>query len=198
MWLDTGETVLDLDPPTDHPFVDQLREAISEQNHIGWDHVLRGQLSKSWGLSYVSWRAHVGTSTNTAPPITAIQWATKIASWGFSHFLQLWKHRNDKAHEKTTTTHTSLHHVRLQAKVRDYYSRSGDLPRSDQHAYFHDPIEVFQLQPPHILEVWIAQIDRIFIKHRKEICQRFHSHLITNFFVPIPRHQPVTQPSAAP
>jgi len=180
-WIFQNDKTLDVDPPHDHPYYDQLRQAILDQNAVGWDQILRGRLATSWGTCYTSWNAEFAT-THTGKQLPAVQWLTKIAVWGHSTVLKLWDHRNEVAFAATNDAHTALHHQRLQEKVRDLYSQSQTLPRSDQDAYFLQDRDEFQLNPPGILTVWINQVERIFIKHRKEVNQRLKRGLITHYF----------------
>ena len=54
--------------------------------------------------------------------------------------------------------------------------------QSDYNAFFGEDLEVFICRSPAVLSAWITQVDRIFIRHRKEINQRTIRGLITFYF----------------
>jgi hypothetical protein len=183
-WMCDGNDMLEVDPPHEHPFSAQLQVAIQEQNVIGWNQILRGRISQSWGLCFISCQA-----AQPSPPhqkdSTATQWTTRIATWGIELALELWYHRNKCAFE-STPTHTACNHARLQARVQELYSRAPTLGRSDQDAYFNIELDDFQSSSPHILEVWITQVEKVLIQHRKEITQGLiNQGLITHHFQPL-------------
>jgi hypothetical protein len=192
-WLWSEQTTFDVAPPADHPFAALLSQAITDQNRIGWDQIVRGRLATAWGDCYISWCAYAYPEKPTA---TAASWLNKVAAWGLNLFLQLWDHRNSVAHAATSDAQTSISHSHLQAKVKDYYSRSSTLPRADQDAFFRDDIDTFQHCQPYVLAAWIEQVERIFIRHRKEIRQRHARSRITFYFKPPTPVEPLPAPTA--
>jgi hypothetical protein len=195
-WFATGDPVQPLQPPDTHPFYHHLLDAIAQQNAIGWDQILRGRLSSTWGLCYTSWAAY-SPSPDTDRPLDSCAWTSRIIKWSWDLVHALWKHRNKRLFNASSTVPTTATHLRLQAKVRDRYFRSRDLPRQDLDTYFHEDVDLFQLRQPHVLEAWVAQVDRIFIRHRKEIRQRHKRGLITHYFSR-PSHPTHTIPPAGP
>jgi ribonuclease HI len=190
-WLDTGATTLDLQAPPTHPFPEILNIAISQQNEIGWNHFLRGRLSIAWGFCFMKWQKQPKPSTTRtadAPtrPIKHLDpdsWTTHIIKWAFDTVLDLWKNRNEHIFNVSEEHDTTEERIRLQAATREMHSRCPqDLPHSDLHAYFNEPIETLILRRNHVLRVWIAHVDRIYIRHRNEINQRTKRNLLTYYF----------------
>jgi hypothetical protein len=188
-WQDTATREVEMEPPAEHPFADELRQAISEQNLIGWDQILRGRLAHSWGTCYISWLAHV-PSSRPIKKLSHTAWTTLIIKWAWDLVLSLWQHRNTLAHDATTEETTNALHLRAQLQVRDRYAKStllsNDYP-ADVAFYFSQPLETFVLKATHILDTWTKQVDRIFTKHRKEINQRIRRGQLTHFFPRRPR-----------
>jgi hypothetical protein len=95
----------------------------------------------------------------------------------------LWKNRNLKIHHLSETNAQTARHTRIRTRVTDCWTRKpADLPEGDLNAYFDEPLEDLLQRPPHVLEAWVAHVDRIFIRHRNEVLQRSKSGLITHFF----------------
>jgi len=112
------------------------------------------------------------------------------------YFLSLWANRNHKIHQASDITETTACQARIQALVRERHSRSSSLPRSDLQAYFSEPLSLRLLRPPYVLEAWIVHVDRIFIRHRKEINQRTATNVITNYLTRAPfPNQPTAPPT---
>jgi hypothetical protein len=183
-WMQTGQRQLLIHPPDTHPFSSQIADAIAHQNLLGWDQFLRGRISQHWATCQISWQHQQLTPRGPRRLHDADSWATLVVKWGISTFFSLWTHRNETAHTSVPTHTDPVAAVRLKAKVRDLYSRKDDLPQADIHAYFSMPLSQFLSSSLHTLTVWIAHVDRIFIRHRKEIRQRQRRGLITFFFHP--------------
>jgi hypothetical protein len=183
-WLG-GEEPDDIDPPDDHPFAAQLREASREQTALGWNQILRGRISKAWGDCYVSWVV-LTAKPGTKPSHDPLKWTTKIAKWGLQLALDLWDNRNTLIHAPTAIASQGANHSRTQACVRERYNRCSSmlppLPTGDHNAYFGIPLDVFLMRSANTLQAWIVQVDRIFIRHRKEISQRSIRGTITHYF----------------
>ena len=154
-WLHTGARHIAISPPADHPFCAQLYEAITKQNIIGWDQFFKGRLSKTWGACYTSWATYLRDPASRHP-LSSITWATRLIKWAWDLVFQLWHQRNHKLFTTSDVNNTTTSTLRLQAQVRELYSRSQHLPRSDLDAYFREDLEQFQLRPQHVLEAWIA------------------------------------------
>jgi hypothetical protein len=185
-WMQTGERQQPLHPPDLHPFSSQIADAIAHQNLLGWDQFLHGRISQHWATCQISWQHHCINHPPSRCPHDSASWATQIVKWGITTFFTLWHHRNESAHNTTDPQADPVAVTRLKAKVRDYYSRQDTLPRSDIDAYFSTPLSQLLASTAHTLTVWIAHVDRIFIRHRKEIRQRNRRSLITSFFSSAP------------
>jgi hypothetical protein len=181
-WFASGNDMCFPNVPHDHPFSAQLHQAVVEQNAIGWSQLCRGRLSLAWGECYRAWLNHLHTPPGTKH-LDMTTWTTQIARWGFDTVLQLWKNRNTKIHQRTETHLFTARHLLAQAHVRDRHSiRPADLSSGDVNALFSEPLPELLLRPPHVLETWVAHVDRIYIRHRNEVLQRSKRCLITTYF----------------
>ncbi len=184
-WLEHGSTTIDLDAPTTHPFREVLNEAIRRQNSIGWNNFLRGRLSFAWGFCFQKWLRHAqpAPQSPTTKKLDPDSWTTHVIKWVFDMVLDLWKNRNDHIFNVNDEHDTTEERLRLQAETRERHSRCPqDLPRSDLDAYFSEPLDTLLLRKTHVLRVWIAHVDRIYIRHRNEINQRTKRNLLTYYF----------------
>jgi hypothetical protein len=181
-WLNNGLPIKPIVAPPNHPAHNIISLAIAQQNSIGWHQFLRGRLTTVWGQCYDHWTTtsdHQPNASHRRP--TATQWLSRIVTWSLQTFLNLWRTRNQLTHDSAQPS-TNSTRAALAAKIQDYYLRSHELPRSDQDTYFTQPLPEFLSQSPHTLSTWIAHVDRIFIRHRKEIRQRHKRSLITYHF----------------
>jgi len=107
---------------------------------------------------------------------------TRLIGWAWDLVLQLWQQRNQKPFTKSDINMATTSALCLQVQVHELYSCSKHLPHSNLDAYFHEDLEQFQLQPLHVLEAWITQVDRVYIWHHKEIQQWHICNTITHYF----------------
>jgi hypothetical protein len=181
-WFSHGKTTIDTRAPDDHPFREVLDLAIEEQNSIGWNQILRGRLSLAWGFCYKKWQS-LHPPTEKSARLDSGTWTTRIIKWAMSTFLALWKNRNTQLFTTSDQHDTTEERLRLQAETRERHSRRPpDLPHGDLLAYFNEPLDTLLLRRNHVLRVWIAHVDRIYIRHRNEINQRTKRSLLTYYF----------------
>ena len=185
-WFSTGNDHFSPPIPHDHPFSSQLSQAVTEQNSISWRQLCQGRLSLAWGECYLAWKAHdfhMPPGTKRLDPTT---WTTRFIKWAFATILSLWRNRNHVIHQRSEDNLVTARHLRAQARARECHSRKpADLSRGDLLAYFSEELPLLLLRPPHVLEAWVAHVDRIYIRHRNELLQRTESGRLTHFFARI-------------
>ena len=102
-----------------------LREAVLQQNEIGWDHILKGWLSKKWSEAQENYYAERARSDSRIQRNyhNGIAWSKHVAV-EFQHLaFQVWKFRNKDiyGHTKLEEEQQQLHEIRR--KVRKEYER---------------------------------------------------------------------------
>jgi hypothetical protein len=181
-WLDHGKTTLNHRAPADHPLQGAIDRAIDKQNTIGWHQLLCGCLSIAWGFCYTKWLS-LNPPPKKAMHLDPDTWTTRVIKWATSIVLALWKNRNDQRFTISDKHDTTEERLCLQAETQERHSRCPlDLSHGDILAYFNEPLETLLLRRNHVLRVWIAHVDRIYICHRNEINQRTKRNLITYYF----------------
>jgi hypothetical protein len=110
-------------------------------------------------------------------------WTTRIIKWAMSTVLALWKNWNNQIFTISKEHDTTEERLRLQAETCKRHScRPPDLSHSNLLAYVNEPLDTLLLCRNHVLRVWIAHVDCIYICHRNEINQRTKHSLITYYF----------------
>jgi hypothetical protein len=92
--------------------------AFQSQTSIGWDQLLSGRLSSSWGTAYkyiVSSQQPVDTPT--------ISWAKTVISHQWTYSITLWKFRNGVVHGHTVEAAKTQEFLTLQARIWEEYAQ---------------------------------------------------------------------------
>lgn len=74
-----------------------LIEAIEEQNNIGWDHFIKGRLSKKWHRILPNTLQYKPSSKHLLKPE---QWAKQMICINWKYVLELWNNRNLIVHRE--------------------------------------------------------------------------------------------------
>ena len=96
-WIDTGDAqeIWEID---DSPYRDDIIDAITKQNKIGWNNALKGRLSTIWGNIFI---AHMRDTTDELPVhLTATWWTSKLIRQILYFSLATWQHCNEYLHNK--------------------------------------------------------------------------------------------------
>jgi len=86
-WLLGSSAPVTATPPNNHPFAAAISQALTKQNMIGWDQVLWGHLTQTWGDCYISCHHH---GNAPRPPPNRQKWTKTIIHWAFNLLLALW------------------------------------------------------------------------------------------------------------
>jgi hypothetical protein len=72
-----------------------LKQAVQEQNTIGWEHWFKGRLTMSWGTLY---NYDLQTKNHGMRNQTADKWSKQIVNMNWDFVLEAWTIRNDSEH----------------------------------------------------------------------------------------------------
>jgi hypothetical protein len=126
-----------------------MDELVRQQQAIGWDHVLRGNLSLSW----------VRTFDNMHNTTSGEQWGISLLKKIWVEFYSMWKKRCDHQHGTDSARNHEILLQELTPKVTQLYLESEQLLHVDQFPFRISQEQILQL-PPHRLETWISKTER--------------------------------------
>jgi hypothetical protein len=93
-WIN-GEDIPQMKELADNPSK-ELIEAYKEQNHIGWDQFVKGQLTIKWGEVYNLERSKKHSEKRF---LNAEKWGKDIIVVSWKFFIDIWRKRNDNEHK---------------------------------------------------------------------------------------------------
>ena len=120
-------------PPPDPLSVESepLRQAMIDQDLIGWNNMINGFFSKQWRLIQTTHLREIGSRKSPILWISRFQKRIWLILWS------MWQHRNDYLHNDGTTIHFQ-ETVAINNEIRaEYEIRGGDLPVSYLYLFQH-------------------------------------------------------------
>ena len=132
---------------------DKLEDAITEQEQVGWHHLLLGFLSTRWLQLSAADRHSVTVSSMNAGKYRIQQ----ILNALFTFTRTLWLARNDVLHKEQDATESTIYTMES-AELRHYHANPTLLPRSDQH-YCSLPLQRLLLRSrPSVRRRWLRRV----------------------------------------
>ena len=170
-WIEhnTQKEVWDLD---NGPYRQQLEEAISDQNHIGWGNAFKGRLSTLWGdVQMLHYREKYD---NTAMPahLSPTWWTSEFLRQLLYMSLQAWQHRNDYLHDRERTSKKMQERAKAVEDMAKWYQEQRKFPAVDQHHFartFLDRCTDTTAQ----IRLWIGKIVDLFEYNSQATLQRY-------------------------
>ena len=130
-----------------HPNIQHHQEitlAIKQQEHIGWDHFVRGRLSKLWKVAQKTYQGQKYTSKWPLLCIKAIATSTQ----------KIWEIRNIMKFGTDSQVMTN-HQNRLKPKIMAYYNTYRQTIPRTQHKLFQVPLQIRLTFSPKENTQWI-------------------------------------------
>jgi hypothetical protein len=160
-----------------------------QQSLIGWDHILKGRLTKQWSICQ---NRFAGTSQG-------INTIGKLVATVFTQILILWKTRCDAQHGATQLDIDNKLKFHLAPQIHALYASKSKLNTIDREQ-FNTPIDTIMALPIQQLEHWIHRTTRIVkagIK-RASYQDRLQMRPIQSYFLPTARRaSPASRTSPA-
>jgi hypothetical protein len=186
----TGQ-VIDCAFPTT---ADEVRQVTLEQTQIGWEHLLRGRISKRWQVAFLHFQPESDKKRDTK----ATTWARKLIAALWEYSFAIWEARNKTVHGQTEAAKESKALKELWRTTRQLYCSFETDPHvipSNTNHLFDEPLLITQILPATTLRCWIlsAQEAIAMQAYRDSIQQTRQKELLCRFLVP--RHLPVTHRS---
>ena len=118
------------------------------QTAIGWDHLLRGRLSKSWAQAQQS---HIGAFD---PRNNGKTWATKIIGCLLQAWLDIWDQRNGDRHGRDQQTRQQALKAQAIREVELLYELKGQV-KPEHKWLFEVPLQVRREMKTYYLRAFI-------------------------------------------
>ena len=134
----------------------ELEEVLMEQDNIGWDNMLVGRISTRWRQLFEA--RYKPNGKGAIKWHEANLWPSKISDILSTFALDIWKHRNAKAHGTTREEKRKIRRRRAVRRVKTLYRNRPALRPTDSAKYFGTPLEEKLKCRAHQLEAWISHV----------------------------------------
>ena len=170
-WIehDAQKEVWDLD---NGPFRQQLEEAISDQNHIGWGNAFKGRISTLWGDVQMQHYREKYRDTDKPKHLSPTWWASEFLRQLLYMSLHAWQHRNDYLHDRERTSKRMQERANAVEDMAKWYQEQRKFPADDQHHFartFLDRCTDTTAQ----IRLWIGKIVDLFEYNSQSTLQRY-------------------------
>jgi hypothetical protein len=128
----------------------ELASVAAAQGNIGWQHILKGRLSKEW-ISHIEHRIRNEATQSK----NAVTWATDIIRTIFSQWLDLWKLRNEDRHGHDYTSKRAAERSQAIREMEQLYEFQGRILPEDNWI-FHTPIEQQKTKSTYVLRAFLS------------------------------------------
>jgi hypothetical protein len=151
----------------------KVSQVFENQQVIGWDHFLRGRLTKSW----------TETQNKLQQSTQGTQTLCKIISYIFNIMHTKWIYRNNEIHGNDTTIKERYRDTILIPRVTHLYNHRHLLPTHDKQI-LDTPLDTFIQQDPITIERWLKTNEEYIKQSIKRESARIKTknHNITKFF----------------
>jgi hypothetical protein len=129
----------------DHPYT----RLITQQGLIGWDHFIRGKISKEWGARQYAYARRYNLLDESK------QWQTALVRFLAHSSQRLWQIRNGCRHGIDAATQTQLAQEQIHREVRCLYHLRGVVLTQDRHL-FRDTVELHLTESIAQLRTWLT------------------------------------------
>jgi hypothetical protein len=136
-----------------------LRKAVREQNQIGWDHFVKGRLTKEWAsfINHEMTRKKIDTKYYSAE-----KWGSDIISINWKYVLELWQARNADEHGTDQKEQHEKAKEKLLAEVNWIQDQNLNIQGEDR-AYILTPKDTLEKMNSNHIQAWIRNV-KILIK----------------------------------
>lgn len=140
-----------------------IQHAYNDQQQIGWQHLLRGRLAFRWGTLVAN---HLASKKVPEAEMTALIWGRKLVKLIFNYILDLWKSRNQVAHQTNDRNESKLSRQRILDKIATLQATTPSVRYCDRH-FIYQPMEILEQYSLCSLTSWHRQAVSI-IKRNKQ------------------------------
>jgi hypothetical protein len=158
----------------------EWRQAIMDQNSIGWIQIYRGRLAKSMIKAMDEHYSTMGVNRMTH---TGERWAKQLITNLWKIVLELWSIRNDMIHHERSIIKDSYMMERLTTRIQRCYEDKGLLKAKERQQWFSADIKDLLERDHKFLTAWIAIVERLIRIARREQKSRPPSSMIMERFL---------------
>jgi hypothetical protein len=148
-WIDTRDKVTTMTTAI-HSNI-PLRAAVLQQNKIGWNHFLRGRISKSF-------QTMVNDSRDI--PLSAYEsnkWTIWIIRSTWTHVSDIWTLRNKHLHGNTIEETAEIARAKVLQSIKNLYDRRYELPKKDRKRLFPH-WSIIEKKQTENLKLWLMTV----------------------------------------
>jgi hypothetical protein len=152
-------------------------DIITQQNDIGWDHFIRGKISKEWQHVQYQYAKRYGLIQQSEG------WVLGLIKLMANSSFQLWELRNQCCHGHNNATRQQSLSEQAHRKIRCLYQLKPLTLPQDQNLFWHSVDEHLKETVPQ-LRTWIIHNKKLIL-HSVQVAKahvKLHTHRIQRFF----------------
>jgi hypothetical protein len=147
-------------------FVSQeWKEAVKEQNKIGWIHLYRGRIGRTWIQAMDNHYTMLGLNKMSH---NGERWAKQLITVIWKTILELWSKRNEIVHEGDRQKKDMMAKEKLYTRIHRCYELKTILTAKERQLWFTNSLKDQLQQDAKYLEAWTRTVERIIRITRQE------------------------------
>jgi hypothetical protein len=157
----------------------EWREAIQEQNKIGWGQLYRGRIGRK--LIEAMDRHYDQTGVNKMQ-YNSKQWAKRLISNIWNIALELWATRSDLIYATSAELKAKQMRDKVEQRIQKYYELKDKLSASERQQWFSQSAQELLQKDFQYLGAWVNVVERLLrIARREEKARPPESKLMERF-----------------
>ena len=135
-------------------------DLIDQQTRIGWDHFIRGKISKHWGIKQYSYAKRFQLLD------VSKQWQNRLVRFMANSAFRLWEIRNGCRHGIDTATKQAAQQEQAHRELRCLYGLRDQVLPQDR-ALFHDSVDDHLNDSKSQIRTWITHNQKLILHSSK-------------------------------
>jgi hypothetical protein len=157
----------------------EWKEAIKEQNEIGWVHMYKGRIGNKLLQAVAEHYKELGLNQMS---YNGERWAKKLITNIWKTILELWSTRLEILHDTDKVGKERLRKEKLKTRIQRCYEYSDRLLANERQKWFSKDIEDVLQQDAKYLETWLQLVERIIrIAKREQKNRPLESKIMERF-----------------
>ena len=155
--------------PSD-PIDQSVLQTTTQQHNIGWNHFLKGRLSKGWGLAQEQYLTLF--PDRRAKKTTGSRWAVKVIEAALILLRTIWQARNDAMNKSPGEGPTIKEHNTRQWVHKFYENQETMVPPTERLRLFDLPLADRLETAPKLQVLWLQTVQLIANRYNPRPLQR--------------------------
>jgi hypothetical protein len=143
----------------------EWKEAIREQNEIGWIHLYRGRVARSMIQAMNEHYSSLGVNSKK---YTGERWAKRLIHNIWKTVLELWTNRNELIHDKESSLKEAIIREKTSTRIQRCYDFKELLNAKERQQWFSTSMEELLGQDRKFLVAWLTIVERLIRIVRRE------------------------------